>query len=395
MVKNKWFKFTILYLGATALALSQIKMTPVQDNLGINLSSYGYLMSVFTFSALFLALPGGTIISKYGAKKIGIIVMAALVLGNIIGAFCVNNEIITNYPLLLVSRIIEGLSFAVINLIAMVFIGEWFKEGSSGIAIGIFGTFSALASLISPNLFPFVFQNYGLRFVWIITIVLSAIALLGFMFLLDDVKSSSDAEEKSGYKEVFADKNTWYLSIAMFTMTFVLYSFIAYYPAILKSVFNASEETVAANYSMFGLVGVPFGFIAGIIVDKFKIKPSVLGIVTGCLMALGCLMVIFVPSSMIIFQVAILSSAISMFSSSISISVPKYVKKPALIGQTFAVVYLFYYIGVTIGSAVIGNIAGILNDWKVTCIVMAIVVGLGIACMTLFHISTSKKQQSA
>ena len=271
MLKNKWLKFLVVYLGATALSLSQLKISPIQLDMDLSVEKFGWLMSVFTLSALFLALPGGTMISKYGAKKVGIIVFACLVLGNVLGALSVNDIGVTNYTLLLISRIIEGVSFSMINLIAMVFIGEWFDEGSSGVAIGIFGTFSAFASMFGYNLYLPIFQNFGLRSVWVSTAILAGIALLGLLFLVDDAREEATDGPQSTYKEVFSQKNTWLLSIAMFTMTFVLYTFIAYYPRILTEVFGLSIETANVNSGLFGLVGVPFGLIAGILVDKFKV----------------------------------------------------------------------------------------------------------------------------
>lgn len=396
MLKNKWLKFIIVYLGAVALALSQIKISPIQESMGVPLSEFKLLTSVFTVTALFLALPGGSLISKYGAKKIGVIVIGTLVLGNLLGALSVNDAVVTNYTLLLISRVIEGVSFAMINLIAMVFIGEWFKDGSSGIAIGIFGTFSAFASMVGYNLYLPVFRNFGLRSVWTFTALLAAVALFGFIFLLDDAREAeTSAEEKSSYKEVFAQKNTWFLSIAMFTMTFVLYTFIAYYPRILTEIFAIPIDTANSHSGFFGLIGVPFGLIAGVIVDKFHVKPAVLGIVSGACMALGCFMIVFIPTAVVLIQVSLLSAAISMFSSSISISVPRTVKRPALIGQTFAVVYLFYYLGVTVGSYAIGTVADYTKSWKTASIVMGLVVLVGIVCMFALHLSTSKKPQNA
>lgn len=72
-VKNKWINFIILYLGAVVLSLSQLKITPISNEiakeLSITATQTSLLMSVFTFSALFLAIPAGKLISKYGAKK--------------------------------------------------------------------------------------------------------------------------------------------------------------------------------------------------------------------------------------------------------------------------------------------------------------------------------------
>lgn len=141
-------------------------------------------------------------------------------------------------------------------------------------------------------------------------------------------------------------------------------------------------------------MGVPFGLVAGIIVDKFKVKAPYLGVVTGLLMAWGCFMIVFAPSSMAIVQVALLGAAISLFSSSISISVPRTVKRKELIGQTFAVVYLFYYLGVTTGAAVVAKIASASGSWKVASMVMGVAVLAGVLCMFFLGITDRKREKT-
>lgn len=394
MIRNKWFKFIILYLGATTLSLSQLKISPIQENLGLNLSAYSWLMSVFMVSALFLALPGGSLISKFGAKTMGVVIMICLVLGNILGAFSVTADSVSNYTLLLFSRILEGVSFSMINLIAMVLIGAWFQKGSSGIAIGIFGTFSATASMVGMNLYLPVFRSFGLPAVWFFTAILAGIAVLGFLFLLDDPREGTDSDAEQGsYKEVFADKSTWLLAISMGCMSFVLFTYLAVYPRILTEVFHLSIDNANANAGLFGLFGVPFGFIAGVVVDKLKLNPTILGIITGFMLAVSCFLTITIPAKVVIIQIFLLSASISMFSSSVAISVPRTVKRPALIGQTFAVVYLFYYIGVFIGSPIIAKVVETSGGWTMGALAMMIVALVGTASM--IYLTISRRRQTA
>lgn len=396
MTKNKWFRFLILYLSAAALSLSQLKISPIQENMGLSLSSYTWLMSIFMVSALVLALPGGSFISRFGAKKTAVIIMVCLVLGNLLGAFSTNADVVTNYNLLLFSRILEGVSFSMINLIAMVFLGSWFKDGSLGIAIGIFGTFSAFASLLGMNIYLPIFREFGLSSVWYFTAAIACIALLGIVCLLEEnqdtlASSHQEGHKKSSYKEVFGDKNTWFLAFSMGTMSFVLFTFLAFYPRIMTETFGISIDAANANSGLFGLLGIPFGFVAGIFVDKFKVPPLILGIVTGVIMGLGCLLIAIVPPSLIFVQILVLSIGTSMFSSAIAIAVPRVIKRPILIGQTFAVIYLFYYIGVFIGSPIIASIVEMTGSWKTGAITMMAILFVGAASLLLLLLFNGKK----
>jgi predicted MFS family arabinose efflux permease len=183
MIKNKWIKFLILYIGATVLSLSQLKIVPIFNELSstmnISMSQTSLLTSIFTFSALFLAIPGGGILNKFGVKKVSVFIMVCLFLGNILGA------ISNSFSLLLISRVIEGISFSMIMMVSMIYINFWFRDGSAGLAIGIFGTFSALASMIGMNIFRPIYLSTGLKSIWYIMAIASFIIILCYHFLLD------------------------------------------------------------------------------------------------------------------------------------------------------------------------------------------------------------------
>ncbi|MEG2254953.1 MAG: MFS transporter, partial [Vagococcus sp.] len=71
---NKWLKFTMLYIGAVVVGLSQLKITPIikplAEQLQVNMTQMSLLTSVFTISGIFIAIPGGILVSRYGAKKL-------------------------------------------------------------------------------------------------------------------------------------------------------------------------------------------------------------------------------------------------------------------------------------------------------------------------------------
>ncbi|WP_348923149.1 MFS transporter [Enterococcus rotai] len=178
MLRNRWVKFLLLYLGGVVVSLSQLKLVPIQNELGadlaISISMVSWLMSIFTVSGIFLAIPGGAFVTRFGPKKLLVGLMGCLAIGNIWGAFS------KSFWSLLISRAIEGISFSMIIMVGIVLINFWFKDSSSGIATGIWGTFSALGSMLAMNLFKPLAKTYGLRSLWLIIAVLSVIF---FMFV--------------------------------------------------------------------------------------------------------------------------------------------------------------------------------------------------------------------
>lgn len=388
MIKNKWIKFIILYLGATVLSLSQLKIVPIFNELSnamnISMSQISLLTSIFTFSALFLAIPGGGILNKFGVKKVSVSIMFCLFLGNALGA--VSN----NYTLLLISRVIEGISFSMIMMVAMVYINYWFRDGSAGLAIGIFGTFSALASMIGMNVFRPIFLTFGLKSVWISMAIASLIVVAAFYFLLDGPEDSkeSKAEEKGSLKEAASSKSTWILAFAMGCMTFVLFTFITVYPQIFTQVYNLSLDKSNYYASLFGLFAVPFGVIAGLITDRTG-KPLSLALISNVVLVVACFFTTKMPGNTLITQVFIASACLSLVSSCISIAVNKLVKRPSLIGSTFSIIYLFYYIGIFVGSPIISKVVEA-TSWQTGAIILTTVTLLGTLSIGYLMVSSRK-----
>lgn len=76
-MKNNWFKFAFIFLGALVISMSQLKISPtvvvkaLTNDLNVDESSIQLLSSVFSLSGIFLlAIPGGFIMSKIGARKL-------------------------------------------------------------------------------------------------------------------------------------------------------------------------------------------------------------------------------------------------------------------------------------------------------------------------------------
>ncbi|GAA0241570.1 MFS transporter [Metaclostridioides mangenotii] len=386
MIKNKWIKFLILYIGATVLSLSQLKIVPIFNELSstmnISMSQTSLLTSIFTFSALFLAIPGGGILNKFGVKKVSVFIMVCLFLGNILGA------ISNSFSLLLISRVIEGISFSMIMMVSMIYINFWFRDGSAGLAIGIFGTFSALASMIGMNIFRPIYLSTGLKSIWYIMAIASFIIILCYYFLLDGPEESdSNTEEKGGLREAASNKSTWLLAFAMGCMSFVLFTFITVYPQIFTQVYHLSPDKSNYFTSLFGLFAVPFGVIAGLVTDKTG-KPVALTLISYIVLSVACFLTVRLTNSILIGQVFFASACLSLVSSSISIAVNKMVKRPSLIGSTFSIIYLFYYIGIFIGSPIVSKVVEV-SGWNAGTLLLTVVSLLGTA--SIAYLSFSKK----
>lgn len=365
MVRNRWLKFLLLYAGGVLVSLSQLKLVPIQNELGselgVSLSTVSLLMSIFTVSGIFLAVPGGALVTRFGPKKLLIGLMGCLAIGNIWGA------ISTRFCSLLLSRALEGISFSMIIMVGIVFIHFWFQESNSGIPTGLWGTFSALGSMLAMNLFKPLVQAYGLRSLWFLIAGLSVLLLCLFFFLLDEPKNQSIVEQKrmsGSFKKAIENKSIWLLALAQGCMAFILFAFINLYPQIYRQQYGLSESLANSYTGYFGLFGIPFGALAGYLIDRTK-KGQVMIFCSFLLMLAATFWMGYLSSNVtFIMQLFALSAGASLSSSCVMILAPKVVKQDRLIGASVSFINLFYYVGIFVGTPIVTKLSEGDQSWQ-------------------------------
>lgn len=378
MKNHKWIKFSILYLGAIVLSVSQMKVSPTNlrdclvsmfDLTPKELSVY---VAVFAVAPVLLAIPGGNLVKKYGAKRMSLVIMAALFLGNLLGYFA------DSFYFMLFARIIEGISFSFIMTTGMILISNWFKEGGYGLAVGIFGTFSAFAYAAVIYLLPMIYDSYGLKSIWLCLALISLIIGLSFMAFFDDPRTKKTQDGKvqdTSLLEAVKNSNIILLAVAMCTVSFVLFTYLDLYPTIFEKVYQLSTAQSSFNSMFFGFIGIPVGFIIGILIDKTG-KPLTIGFITFLVMAVACFLTNKFAPNLLIIQVIVLSTCISFASTTISTSVPKVVKHAGLLEDSFAFIYQFYYIGALIGLPIVSALVD-KYSWSVGVLPLTVVSILG------------------
>ena len=121
---SAWLVIICAVSGAIAVAITQNKVLPcmdaIQTSFHIDMASAGWLSSVFSVMGIVMAFPAVMAVNKLGAKASCLVSVGCSILGAAIGL------ISQSFPIMLFSRIIEGvgaglISIAVPNLIAMWF----------------------------------------------------------------------------------------------------------------------------------------------------------------------------------------------------------------------------------------------------------------------------------
>jgi predicted MFS family arabinose efflux permease len=388
--KNKNLMFLILYLSGITISLSQMKIPPVMgaitESLNISFSQASWLMSIFTLAGIVLAIPGAGIMHKVGPKKLLTYLMSAVLIGNLIGAFA------NSFILLLISRAIEGIAFALIIMVGLVMVNAWYTGSTVGTMVGVFNTFGAVGPFVAMNIAIPIVSRLGLKSLWLIIAGISAVLIILIVTVLDLPKSDGGAggAKKVSISEAAMNKSVWLLALMQGCVVFILFSYLTTYPQIFSQFYKL--DSVKANFysSLKGLFGIPFVILGGAIVDKTG-KPAIVSLASFLvLIGVGFTTTLLGPNTYVlhiligsIFQGFILTSVFTM--------APSVAKKPAYIGLTIAFVNLLYYIAVFASTPVMLGVAEA-HSWVASKNILTAVAVAGVVITLMFIKSRSEEK---
>jgi len=357
-----------------------------------NPANIAYLMSVFAIAGIILAIPGGAILGKMGPKKLLVCLMVSLLLGNLIGAFAIDS-----FPLMLVSRALEGVAFSMIIMVGIVLISGWFAGTKIvGTAIGLFCTFPAVASGIMLNASTPIAGAIGMQSLWLIVGALVFLGLILVAAFVPNPRPSADGgsgappeEEKASIREAISNGKIWLMAICQGCVVFILFTFLQLYPYIFNVFYDLPETTANFYGSLAGWFGLPFSVVSGVIIDKFKRAPLLI-LIAFIMIAIGCFILNMLTPATYILQILIISIFTGITISAVLIVAPSVAKRPSLIGYSIAFVNLIYFIGIFAGPAVFTSQVESAGPQAGTNVLTAVAI-LGVLAAIVFMLANRKK----
>lgn len=393
-MKNRWLRFIVLYFAGLVIFLGQYKIVPVMGEIsatfGVDTTSASLLSSSFMISGIILALPSAIILAKMGPKKLGILLLACLIVGNVMGALA------TSFAVLMIARIIEGIGFAFILLLSMTLIGTWWKPEELAVPTGIFLTCSMLAPFITLGFFGQIAQAWGLPWLWYVCAILGVVALILVAAFIKDPPKAPASEPQQEIKKQsifigFTNVRAIIVGGMVGVVIFVLQAYLTLYPSFFEFFYGLDTATANGLTSYAGLYALVVSIIAGIIIAKTgKLYPLTLIFFVG-MVALS--LTTFILPSMAAYHIHIIFMAIitGFLLTAIMSMGPIVAKSPEMIGYTVATVNFVYYLCAFLGApATSAFVQASGGDWSSAAILLAILSVVGIV-LTVVLMGINKK----
>lgn len=173
-----------LLLFGTAIATVQYKvpvvMGDIMAGMSMDANSASWLMSIFTFVGIVLAVPTGVLAKKFGPKTMLLAAAMVIAAGSLLGAFAGSGAV------LIVSRAIEGVAFIFVTICGPLAVQKYVAPDKIGSATGIWALWVCLGSVLGGVLTPTLYAATGFVGVWVIYAGVAVLFAVVVAFVVKD-----------------------------------------------------------------------------------------------------------------------------------------------------------------------------------------------------------------
>lgn len=280
---------TLLAMVSGSVCMNKVSpvLTYIISDFSISNSTYaGLLISIFVISGIFLSIPMGMLLTKYGVFKMGLISLVCIIAGSVIGA------VAGNYGIMLTSRVIEGIGLMFLTTLGPTVVASSFTDKNRGAALGLLMCFMSFGQIISYNLTPIMAEHGSWQNFWWISAVLGLVGLILWIVFIRKVDSGSGSAESeqpethagNSLRNVIGNKAVLLICITLAVYMLSHMGVLNYLPTYLTTVAGLNTAVAGSVTSLACMIGIPVGIVGGVLADKCGSVKKVLG---GCMIFLA------------------------------------------------------------------------------------------------------------
>jgi MFS family permease len=436
--RGAWFRWVVLCITgsvtlATYFAYDTIGplATEIKDTMGVGDTEIGLLNSAYSFAALFMILPAGILIDRYGIKKMGIVICLVFILGTILTA----GGIGTVFFVMLAGRFFFGLGSESFYVAQNKMIAKWFKGKELALAFGLsiavgrFGTVAAQAGL------PWVLNAFEegkalwVRFIsalvpqtltpvrgalWL-AVALCVLSFIAFLvYVLFDRKRGEDApadpDEPFRWSDVYRfNASFWYIALlcgALYVAIFTLTNFSITYFENQRGLSKEMAGGYTALLTFTAMIATP---LMGLLIDRYGRRATFMAfgsfIMVPAFLALGFLPVtaqyhiplgfVTVPFSLLpVIPLLCLGIAFCLVPAALWASVPLIIEERRL-ATAYALITLVQQIGWILALMVFGFLSDRTGNYHASFLFLTSLGVLGVVFSVLLKRSVTVSGHSA
>lgn len=359
-------------------------MPAIMDSHGMDVGSASWLMSIFTFVGIFLAIPTGALAKKFGPKNMLLAAVGVLVIGTLVGAFASNGN------MLVVSRAIEGVALIFCTVCGPLAVQKYVAPEKVGSATGIWAVWVCLGSFFGGVITPVLYDITGFQGVWFIFAALAVVAAILLFFFVRPVRgtvteatsevvdATSAPAKKVSYSQLIKP-NTLLILAGFLIFNMVLLAMLGFAPTFFQE--QGMDPTLSGFASTLPmLLAVISSPLFGTLADKTG-KLKLLLIIAMAVMG-PCVFLMLTNTGPLLWAAAIVMGLVGMGAPVMFLTTyPIAVGKLELMAIGMGLLMMIQSLGQFLGTAITPLVLE--SGWMATGI-FALILGLAGTALLLF-----------
>jgi sugar phosphate permease len=284
--KIQWLALVFLMLAGIVNYLDRSTLSianhSISQELGLNASQMGMLLSAFSLAYAFSQLPIGALLDKFGAR-------AMLGIGMLIWSIAqLTGGLVHTLQQFLVARVFLGLGEAPQFPAGAKVVSEWFAVRERGGPTGIFVASSTVGPALAPPILTVLMLSFGWRMMFVIMGIFGIAVALGWyafyrnrneveltpselLYLAegdsaDSANAGAPRMSFAEWKSLFRHRTTWGMLFGFMGVIYMVWLYLTWLPAYLeheRHLSIARTGWVVSIPYIFGTLGmVSSGYIA-------------------------------------------------------------------------------------------------------------------------------------
>ncbi|MCP8304036.1 MAG: MFS transporter [archaeon] len=264
-MKRHWTMLIVAFLAAFSFLFSMQAIPPVLPSImseyDISHTVASSLMFLVALPAIFISVLGGIFTSKYGVKMVGLVGLALISIGGLL-------SINPSFLALEIGRLVIGIGGALVMTASPALLSQWFPHEKMAFGMGIFGLNMPLATILSFNLLGKVGTDLGWRSSLLITLIISVIGLLIWMFLTKERRAPDRTNTGSPFSGL-KSRQIWILGLIWATFNMAAISFTTWGPKLFENLWEATPTSANFLASLL-MIGALFTPLTGHLSDRSR-----------------------------------------------------------------------------------------------------------------------------
>jgi len=381
----RWVVLFAVFYVFVAFAFAFQEAPPLIDliiqEFQISHAEAGLVMSIVVIPGIFLGIPVGASVDRYGVKLIGFVSTILIVIG------CLTTAMANSFATILIGRLILGIGGVFIITAMPAIIPQWFLGKELGKAMGIYGINMPIATVMAFQTVGMLRLTHDWRYPFYIGAAVGIVAIVVLTLIVKEGPlKPKEHGQRSSTRQALQSIEIWKVSIVWLLFNAAALSFTSWAPNLFENYKSIDPAYASFLASILMLAAIPFVPVYGWVSDRMGRRKPLM--VTGSvLMALAFIAVAYTPNFALTASIVALGVTAAMVPPTASALLPE-ILGPSSAGASFGVMAICLNIGAALGPLLIGYLIDITESLTLSFIGMAVLSAA--AAVVAFSLKASK-----